>query len=248
MVDRSIMDVRRHGMQVILILLGIAMLPTGTLCLDDNAPGSSDSSLVRRDEDTAMDVDGNSYHTVMIGDQTWMLENLRVTHYRNGRAIPYVVEEEEWSTLSTGAYCIPGCDSSASRQAYGLLYNFHAVEDTCGLCPKGWHVPTAAEWRTLIDYLGGAGSAGGKMKETTPGLWRIRVPGTTNESGFSAIPAGGRGQLGSAVDVGYYATWWSSESYDSAYAWHWGLHPDKNSVRFNPGHKTSGFSVRCLKD
>lgn len=246
--DQGIMEAMRRGRQVILIFLGIALLAVGTVCLDSNASGSSDSSVVRPDDDTVIDVDGNSYHTVTIGSQTWIVENLRVTHYRNGTAIPCVLNEEEWSELSAGAYCVPGYDSSASRRAYGLLYNFHAVEDTCGLCPTGWHVPTAAEWRTLIDYLGGVGSAGGKMKETKPGLWRIWVAGTTNESGFSAIPAGGRGRLGSAVDVGYYATWWSTESYDSAYAWHWGLYPDKNSVRFNPGHKSSGFSVRCLKD
>ena len=104
------------------------------------------------------------------------------------------------------------------------------------------------EWRHLIEYLGGAEVAGGKMKENSLGHWRISVPGMSNESGFSAIPAGGRGQYGSAGDVGYYATWWSSTSDDSTYAWHWGLHPDKNSIRANPGHKSSGFSVRCIKD
>ena len=109
-------------------------------------------------------------------------------------------------------------------------------------------MPAADEWRTLIDYLGGVEVAGGKMKETRSGLWRVSAPGTTNESGFSAVPAGGRGRLGGAGDVGFYATWWSSTWYDSTNAWHWGLYPGKNGVRFNPGHKASGFSVRCVKD
>ncbi|TES93476.1 MAG: hypothetical protein E3J94_01395, partial [Desulfobacteraceae bacterium] len=139
-------------------------------------------------------------------------------------------------------------DASAGIDAYGFLYKFHAVNHSRGLCPEGWHVPTAGEWRTLIDYLGGVEVAGGKMRETGSGLWRISVPGSTNESGFSATPAGGRGRLGSAGDAGYYATWWSSTSSDPTYAWHWGLYPDRNSIRSNPGNKSSGFSVRCIKD
>ena len=101
---------------------------------------------------------------------------------------------------------------------------------------------------TLINYLGGKEIAGVKIKDNISNLWKSKNTYATNESGFSGLPAGGRGQFGSAGDVGYYATWWSSTSYDSLYAWHWGLYPDKASIRSNPGHKASGFSVRCIKD
>jgi uncharacterized protein (TIGR02145 family) len=197
---------------------------------------------------TVTDIDGNEYHTVAIGSQVWLVENLRVTHYRDGTAIPDVSDNDEWSNLTTGAFCAPEQDTSGGGEAYGLLYNFHTVNDSRGLGPEGWHVPTAAEWRTLIEALGGVRVAGGRMRETGSGHWRIRVPGSTNASGFSALPAGGRGRFGSAGDAGYYATWWSSTSHDVTYAWHWGLYPDKNSIRYNPGHKASGFSVRCIKD
>lgn len=86
------------------------------------------------------------------------------------------------------------------------------------------------------------------MKVISTRSWSIQPQGTTNCSGFSALPAGGRGRMGGAGEVGSYATWWSSTRHDALFAWHWGLHPDKHEIRYNPGHVQSGFSVRCIKD
>jgi uncharacterized protein (TIGR02145 family) len=194
------------------------------------------------------DIDGNIYTTVRIGEQIWMAENLRTTTYRNGKKIPHVEDNEEWSSTVTGAYCYPDLEFSTETQAYGFLYNFIAVNDCNGLCPEGWHVPSMDEWRELANYLGGINVAGGKLKSTDTRTWNIQVEGTTNESGFTALPAGGRGRVGGAGEVGNYATWWSSTVDDFLYAWHWGLHPDKHQIRANPGHVLSGFFVRCVKD
>jgi uncharacterized protein (TIGR02145 family) len=199
-------------------------------------------------EETVTDFDGNVYPTVTIGTQVWMAANLKVSHYRDGTPIPNVYSEKEWSHAMNGAYCTVGDDLSEYKDTHGFLYNFYAVDNNRGLSPEGWHVPSAKEWKELIDYLGGNEVAGGKMKDIRSKLWKIHTLGASNESGFSALPSGGRGRLGSAGEVGYYATWWSSTSYDSIYAWHWGLYPDNNKIRFNPGHKASGFSVRCVKD
>jgi uncharacterized protein (TIGR02145 family) len=197
---------------------------------------------------TVTDVDGNVYRTVTIGTQVWMAENLKVTRYGNGRVIPNVVEEDVWSQLTTGAYCLVDNDSVNYKNTYGVLYNYYAVADSCGLCPEGWHVPTRTEWQTLENLLGGQAVAGGKLKETGTAHWNDPNIGATNESGFSGLPAGGRGRFGPAGDVGDYATWWSSTEHDSIYAWHWGLYRVKPETRRNPGHKTSGFSVRCIQD
>ena len=197
---------------------------------------------------TVEDIDGNNYSTIKIGAQVWMVENLATTKYRDGTSIFSVGDDNRWSVIASGAYCRPALESSRVIEGYGLLYNFHAVSDCRGLCPDGWRVPTADDWRELIEYLGGVEVAGGKMKTTISGIWTVKVPGTNNESGFSALPAGGRGRLGGAGDVGDYATWWSSTLHDSLYSWHWGLHPDKHNIRANPGHVQSGFSVRCIKD
>lgn len=233
---------------VIPILMCLAMLPVANAALGDDETAVGDPSDLDAGPETVTDVDGNVYHTVTIGSQVWMVENLRVAHYRDGAAIPRVSDSEQWSDLTAGAYCLPEHDPSVQKDTYGLLYNFHAIRDRRGLCPRDWHVPTAEEWRTLIARLGGAEVAGGVMKDISSGLWRVPVPGATNESGFSAVPAGGRGRFGRAAEAGYYATWWSATPAEASYAWHWGLYPDRNVIRFNPGHQSSGFSVRCLRD
>ena len=194
------------------------------------------------------DYDGNVYHAVKIGNQVWMTENLKVTHYCDGTPIPNVYDNDEWPHATNGAYCMVDNDSIGYKDTYGVLYNFYAVNNHCKLCPEGWHVPSESECMSLINYLGGKDVAGGKIKDNSSNLWKTKNTRATNESGFSGLPAGGRGRLGSAGDVGYYATWWSSTEYDSIYAWHWGLYPDKLGIRSNPGHKASGFSVRCIKD
>jgi uncharacterized protein (TIGR02145 family) len=227
------------------LVIGVSLFAVGATKRRDTRSESSSSSPAAVG---ATDVDGNRYTAVTIGSQVWMVENLATTRYRDGSPIPWVEDDDQWSTLSTGAYCRPALDEKEDLESYGLLYNFHAVSSSRGLCPAEWHVPSASEWRELINFLGGAGVAGGKMKAAGLDVWRLRVPGTTNESGFTALPAGGRGRLGGAGELGNYATWWSSTAHDAHFAWHWGLHPDKQEIRANPGHMLSGFSVRCLKD
>ena len=198
--------------------------------------------------ETVIDIDGNVYHTVKIGTQIWTVENLKVTHYKDGSNIPEVKNDEErWSDLTTGALCWYDDNPNMYKNKYGALYNYYSIKNEKGLCPEGWHVPTTDEWKIMIDYLGGVDKAGSYMKLTTEGTWQ-NVEGMSNKSGFSAVPAGGRGRIGASSEGGNYATWWSSTSYDSLYAWHWGLHPDNGKIRFNPGHKNSGFSIRLVKD
>ncbi|MEI6613906.1 MAG: fibrobacter succinogenes major paralogous domain-containing protein [Chrysiogenales bacterium] len=200
------------------------------------------------DQSTVKDIDGNVYQTIRIGDQTWMAENLKTTHYRDGALIPNVPEQGAWSRLKTGALCWYENDPLSYKDVYGALYNSYAVADIRKLCPPGWHVPTIDEWRKLEKYLGGGDVAGGKMKDNASRLWKALDPEANNSSGFAAVPAGGRGRMGSFGEGGYYVTWWTSTADGADFAWHWGLHPDQAATRSNPGHKASGFSVRCVKD
>ncbi len=230
----------------IILITGIGILSMFITGLERSDNGNNLIAQVL--DDTVTDYDGNVYHTVKIGTQVWMVENLKVTHYRDGTPIPNVYDNDKWPYAKDGAYCMVDDDSIEYKDAYGVLYNYYAVNNSRKLCPKGWHVPSESECMTLINYLGGEDVAGCKIKDNSSKLWRTKNTCATNESGFSGLPAGGRGQFGSAGEVGYYATWWSSTSYDSLYTWHWGLYPDKNGIRSNPGHKASGFSVRCIKD
>ncbi|UCE58322.1 MAG: fibrobacter succinogenes major paralogous domain-containing protein [Phycisphaerales bacterium] len=226
--------------------LGIlSLLATGSIRMDDAKSGDSSGPPAINN---VTDYDGNSCRTVRIGTQVWMAENLKVTRYRDGTAIPNVSDNDEWPQGTDGAYCLDEKDPQGYKDTYGALYNFHAVSNSRGLCPQGWHVPSESECMTLINHLGGKDVAGGKIKDNSSKLWKTENTLATNESGFSGLPGGGRGRFGSIGEVGYYATWWSSTSYDASFAWHWGLYPDKPGIRSNPGHKASGFSVRCIKD
>jgi uncharacterized protein (TIGR02145 family) len=106
------------------------------------------------------DIDGNGYYTVIIGNQEWFAENLRVTKYHNGNAIPTGHTDAQWYALTTGAYAvyphgsIDGLNSEAEVvAAYGRLYNWHTVNDSRGLCPTGWRVPTNNDWTYLERFI-----------------------------------------------------------------------------------------------
>jgi uncharacterized protein (TIGR02145 family) len=194
---------------------------------------------------TVTDVDNNSYNTVQIGTQCWTQSNLKVSKYRNGDNISTGLTNTPWSSTSSGAYAIYGNDN-ANDALYGKLYNWYAVNDSRGLCPVGWHVPSDAEWSTLTNSLGGASVAGGKMKSTTG--WNSPNTGATNSSGFTGLPGGFRGSGGGFSNLGNYGYWWSSSDAGSGNAWY----RDLNYNTANAGRKytvhRSGFSVRCARD
>lgn len=196
---------------------------------------------------TVTDIDGNVYNTVTIGTQIWMVENLKVTKYNNGTAIPLITDGAAWTSLTTPGYCWYNNDYTTYGSVYGALYNWHTV-NTGNLCPIGWHVPTDAEWTTLTDYLGGLSIAGGKLKETGTSHWAIPNTGATNESGFTALPGGWRGYDGSFHDITYTGYWWSSTQNGSS-AWERELYQGNATVSRNGSNsKFVGFSVRCKKD
>jgi len=191
--------------------------------------------------------DGEIYRTIKIGDQWWMAENLKETRYRNGDQVPNVTSGSEWANLSTDAWCVYE-NSDSLAEIYGYLYNFNAVKDSRSIAPQGWHVPSDAEWTTLIDYLGGDSVAGGKMKETCTVHWNSPNTGATNESGFSALPGGYRSSSsGNYRYLGEIAHFWFSEPDSSG---HQGrlLTNDHSSVGSYGGSQRGGFSVRCVKD
>ncbi len=194
------------------------------------------------------DTDGNNYPVILIGTQTWMVENLKTTKYNDGILIPNLTDNAGWMSLTTGAYC--WYDNSITNKAkYGALYNWFAVS-TEKLAPIGWHVPTDAEWITLIDYLGGENVAGGKLKESGTEHWNSPNTSATNESGFTALSSGYRGILdGKFYDLGRYEHWWSSNSFDANTAWLRTLiFSGSNIYRYDLFSKSRGLSVRCVKD
>jgi len=192
------------------------------------------------------DIDGNTYKTVSIGTQVWMAENLKTTRYNDNTLIPLVTDNTAWDHLITPGYCWYNNDASTYKPDYGALYNWYTVA-TGKLCPSGWHVPTDLQWSEMSTYLGGATLAGDKLKEEGEAHWTILNSGATNESGFTALPGGGRID-GSFVYIGTSGAWWSVTAYDAEKAFCRELDNDIDELMEGFLAKSQGFSVRCIQD
>ena len=192
------------------------------------------------------DYDNNNYSNVKIGNQIWMAENLKTTHYKNGTPIPNVTNYTTWGDLTTGAFCDYN-DTMVNSATYGRIYNWYAV-NTGNLCPIGWHVPSYTEFITLINYLGGNSIAGGKLKATT--LWYSPNTGATNETGFTALPGGSLYFDGLFYNsIGYSCAWWIISSPNFWGGDSWGLDTDLSKIVYGwDFYPNRGFSVRCVKD
>ena len=220
---------------------------------------------------TVTDIDGNVYNTVLIGDQCWMKENLKTTQYRNGTPIEYPgTNNDAWYNNTTGAYAWYDNDISW-KEKYGALYNWHAVNNTNDLCPEGWHVPSDEEWTQLVDYMtlegfsneniaNGAGNAlkscrqvnsplGGDCVTSEHPRWNGSLYHYGfDEFGFSALPGGYRDDNGHFYHIGDSGHWWSSNESSSSNAWGRLMYYVYGDVGRIYGYKTSGYSVRCLRD
>jgi uncharacterized protein (TIGR02145 family) len=188
-----------------------------------------------------------------------MAQNLRSTTYANGDSIPNVTDNTAWTQLTTGAWAHFD-NNSSYENPYGKLYNWYAVADPRNVCPTNWHVPTDAEWNTLVGYLdpsfnpadvgSQSGTAGGKMKSTGTQYWLSPNTGATNESGFSGLPGGYR----VVDDVSYffyldnYGFWWSASESGAEGAWSRILDYANADIYRVASNKRDGLSVRCLRD
>ncbi len=194
------------------------------------------------------DIDGNVYETIQIGEQLWMAENLKVTHYQNGDEIPTNLDDSSWESANYGTVAVYD-DQESNIDTYGRLYSWYAVDDNRGVCPENFHVPTDEEYTQLTIYLGGSDVAGGKMKEAGLEHWNAPNTGATNESGFSGFPGGYRNTSGAYVDMGSLGVFRSSSEYSSSQAWIHSLwYEDAVVYRGFNMNKNSGNSVRCVGD
>jgi uncharacterized protein (TIGR02145 family) len=208
------------------------------------------------------DADRNVYKTVKIGTQVWMAENLKTTRYRDKTPITNVIDNTEWSSLTSGGYCWYGNDASTYKATYGALYNWYSV-GTGKLCPNGWHVPTDTEWKTLENYMVANGynydgttmynMIAKSMASNTTDWLQSDESGAVgnnlklnNRSGFTALPGGSRSG-GEFLELGATSIWWSSTEHSQANAWGRYLLYASNGENWTYTSKNQGLSVRCLE-
>ncbi len=206
--------------------------------------GADDYSYSNCDTEFTDSRDGKKYKVVCIGNQTWMAENLRYD--------------------APGSVCYN--DDAANCDIYGKLYNWNTVmagasastsspSGVKGICPKGWHLPSQAEWNTLFDNLGGPSLAGGAMRSTSA-LWQAPNTGATNSSGFSAEPGGlyyfANTGVWKYTAIGQLAFWWTTSQSTSAnpgptYTKVTGTDTGISNIGFGASQQEH-MNCRCLKD
>jgi len=198
------------------------------------------------------DIDGNLYNTVIIGDQIWLQENLKVTHFNDGSPIKTELDSLTWIEIIDPAYCWYKNDSITYKPKYGALYNWYASQDE-RLCPVGWKVPSESDFFNLITYLDGTAdttrvllseTVGGFLKEEGNSSWPPYENITaSNSTGFTAVPAGCRGWSGWYNSAPYFGYFWTSTEWSVALRW------ATNRIFMNNGAGDYvAVSVRCIKD
>ncbi len=221
--------------------------------------------------ETAEDADGNVYDTLRIGDQVWTVEHWRATTFADGTPIPKVADAEEWSVLSTPAYCYYD-NKEENKEKYGVLYNWYAA-GSGKIAPEGWRVPDNDDWKQLEEYLFNNGYNHGRAttrnmlakslatktgwaesgEAGTPG----NRPGGNNKTGFSAIPAGIRNHSGIFIHLGKVNFLWSSTKYDPEHGHFTGYSPrgyyrriiyDSAPFPQMISGKVQGLSIRLVRD
>jgi uncharacterized protein (TIGR02145 family) len=197
----------------------------------DNPQSFTTSSLT--EPGTVTDIEGNTYNTIVIGNQTWMTENLKTTKYRNDTEIPLVTGITEWFLLATPGYCWYNNDGSY-KNTYGALYNWYTIEmgknADKSICPFGWHLPSDTEWSTLTTYLLGSNADTVAIKS------------------FRGQFGGARTNSGAFYGAEEFGEWWSSSAVAAGGAWSWYLDTDDMATSKLGRFNEFGLSVRCVKD
>lgn len=196
---------------------------------------------------TITDVDGNSYSTVVIGNQTWLAKNLNTIHYVNGDPITLSPDVVTANSLTTETY-LNVLDNAANASTFGRLYNYYVVVDARKIAPAGWHVPSQDEWDFLIKALGGNNfTMGGKLKETGTTHWNSPNTGADNTSGFTALPT----DLNNITLLGNSGSFWSSTIYNdgsNSSVWSHKLVYDDTKLQVWNSGKSSCMSIRLVRD
>ncbi|MBN1181638.1 MAG: fibrobacter succinogenes major paralogous domain-containing protein [Bacteroidales bacterium] len=192
----------------------------------------------------------DTYKSIKIWKQVWTAENLNIGHFRNGDVIPEAKSSVEWkSACENGkpAWCFYDNDP-ANEYIYGKLYNWYAVTDQRNLTPVGWHIPSYAEWDRLINDEGYENRIGGDLKETGTTHWRDPNIYASDIHGFKALPGGHREDPYHFFNLGKIGKWWTATECHPYKAWSFAIYNIYGAFLPKEEMKSSGYSVRCVRD
>ena len=230
------------GLEIFNTTTGMKNVFTGTFWKN---PDGSPADVWKCGQRITDSHDSKTYNTVLIGAKCWMAQNLNVGNLVAGTL----------SQINNGIiekYCY--ADNELNCNIYGGLYQWDELMQYVttpgaqGLCPSGWHIPTDAEWTTLVTLLGGTTDAGATMKEAGTAHWLSPNAGATNANGFTALPGGYRNAAGSFTSLATNGYYWVSLESDQNKAWDRWLYYNDKKVDRNGSNKAFGFSVRCIID
>jgi uncharacterized protein (TIGR02145 family) len=183
------------------------------------------------DPNQIVDIDGNVYHSVVIGNQTWLVENLKVTHFNDGAPIPLVEDQTKWNSLPSTAspgFCYYD-NKIENKKVYGCLYNWYCVRDA-KIAPAGYHVANNCDWITIMNYFGGLDFAGDQFKS----------------SDFAAKLGGYRGDK--YYDIGKSTSMMSADLYSGVKVLAISAYFDEIHSNYGAGGMETGLSIRCVKN
>jgi len=211
-----------------------------------------------------IDIECNVYETIKIGNQIWMAENLRVSHFNNGDELNIAKNRRQCEYARKTPTVYKSIEDSTNYIQYGLLYNSFTVFDKRNIAPSGWHIPTIEDWEELVNFLGGKDIAGRKLKSQTGWKREVNQPpsygykprpefGGTNESGFTALPNGKMITCyQNAYDVGMYSWNWASSQKEVSERTTWygyfSLNYYNASVAMGYTYIKDFLGIRCVKN
>jgi uncharacterized protein (TIGR02145 family) len=207
------------------------------------------------------DYGGQKYHTVLIGKQCWMKENLNIGKMIMSKPTSNNPESSDNGVIEK--FCFN--NDAEQCHLFGGLYDWNEMmqylrkEGQSGICPEGWHIPTDKEWCTLLmefdssakcfntfDYI--SDIAGGRMKVKDNKYWEAPNTGASNSLGFSALGSGVRNFNGSFSYPKTMAAFWTSTETHASYGIGYTIGNDDAKVHRGNNSKASGFNVRCIRN
>lgn len=199
-----------------------------------------------KNAETVEDLDGNIYHTVKIGKQTWMVENLKVSRFNNGDSIRKLKSNSDWKQVNQAGYSFYNNDTAFIKN-YGFLYNYNCLQDVRGIAPKGWRVPREEDLRELELFIK-SNSIGIFLKEKGNSHWLPSNTVGNNATGFTALPGGYRDDQGNFYMLRSNGYYWIRNGSFEFYNWSDRMFQAFADIRRDSVFKRYGFSIKCIKE